>query len=241
MKKCLFFTCVIAFLSFGISTKKIITDKDFKYEFYTTDQKLTPHENRMYFWFKGGTVHSSEYGIAGELLQDAFLKYYLDNQLAESGNFDKGLKTGVWKNWYPNGRLQTRQYWQAGQKDGKYLGYNGEGTLIEQGAFRDNKKQGRWIDFVRKDTVVYEHGEIYIKKPARFLIYKRTPEEKKRDSISKAETARKKTLAKHDNRKSKRDSAKKTTSGKKQEKKEKGFFQRLFSKKETKSSPNAKG
>lgn len=80
-----------------LNLKKRLTDKQFKYEFFTTTKKVRAKSNITYYWFKGGAIHNSQEGIAGELLDDQFDKFYLSNQLAEKGKFKKGKKVGVWR------------------------------------------------------------------------------------------------------------------------------------------------
>jgi antitoxin component YwqK of YwqJK toxin-antitoxin module len=79
--------------------KKRITDKEFRYEFYTTVAKTRPRNNVIYYWFKAGSIHFTQEGISGELLHDDFDKFYLNNQLAEKGRFKKGKKVGTWRTW----------------------------------------------------------------------------------------------------------------------------------------------
>jgi antitoxin component YwqK of YwqJK toxin-antitoxin module len=80
--------------------KKKITDLEFRYEFFTTTKAVEAKTDRFYFWFKAGAIHSSEFGVSGELLHGAFEKFYLNNQLAEKGKFKNGLKEGLWKTWF---------------------------------------------------------------------------------------------------------------------------------------------
>ncbi|RXR31872.1 hypothetical protein EQG68_09390 [Flavobacterium piscinae] len=94
---------IFLFGSFAIpNLKKRITDKEYRYEFYTTQKEVSAKQDRLYYWFKGGAIHSSEYGVSGELLDGEFEKFYLSNQLAEKGVFKKGLKDGLWKTWHWN-------------------------------------------------------------------------------------------------------------------------------------------
>ena len=71
---------------------KRITDKDFRYEFYTFNKKLNPESNKFYYCFKGGLIHCTESGVSGELLNGNFIKMFHNNQLAEQGSFKYGLK-----------------------------------------------------------------------------------------------------------------------------------------------------
>ena len=145
-------------------TIKRISDANFKYEFYTSYKKITPSGGKTYYWFKGGAIHSSESGIGGELLNDKFAKFYHGNQLAEAGQFEDGLKTGIWKTWYPTGILKTTEVWKSGYKKGNYFFYDDNGILHQSGNYSVNKKHGIWIDHLEKDTVVYKNGTVFVKK-----------------------------------------------------------------------------
>lgn len=247
MKRILLFLCALILCSFGGPLKKIITDTSYRYEFYTTQEKPKPLGNRMYFWFKGGAIHSSESGIAGELLDGAFVKYYLDNQLAETGRFYRGLRIGTWKSWHPNGKLSTEQSWSNGRMNGKFYSYSSSGTLMEKGSYSAGKKDGVWINGLSKDTVEYKKGEVFKRKPSRSMFRKRTPEEKKLDSISKVEEKKAREL-KREKREAEKNSAEKPKKGIKNQgkptkkaadsgtdKKKGNFFSRLFSKKDKKN------
>lgn len=205
---------------------KRVTDTSFKYEFYTSQKKINTRPGRQYYWFKGGAIHNSESGIAGELLQETFVKFYLNNQLAEKGSFVNGLKTGVWKTWYPNGKIQSIENWKNGLKKGSSKNYDQNGTLLEEGTFKRNVKHGLWIDAIKKDTVMYKNGNIFIKKP------KLTKEEKAVEKIKKQAAQATKKEAKENQLKNK--STDKTP--------RESFFKRMylkvFPKKDAKSKAN---
>lgn len=139
---------------------KRISDKDFRYEFYTTDKKINPKITKSYFWFKGGVIHEAQGGIAGDLLNDKFTKMYHSNQLAEQGEFKDGLRVGLWKTWYPNGVLATTQKWSKGLRCGKYFKYDENGNLVENGKFSSDLKTGKWTNAETKEITTYKNGEI---------------------------------------------------------------------------------
>jgi len=158
---------VFAFIlmSFGDPyTVKRISDKDFRYEFYTTDKKVTPEKNQMYSWFKGGLIHEAQGGIAGDLLNDKFIKMYHNNQLAEQGRFKNGLRVGEWKTWHQNGVLASLQMWHNGLRWGKFLRYDVNSVLVESGSFISNKKNGKWINLENRDILIYKRGIAVIEK-----------------------------------------------------------------------------
>ncbi len=147
-----------------ISNFKRISDKEFRYEFYTTFKKVKPDANKIYYWFKGGLIHNAQAGFSGELLNESFVKTYHSNQLAEQGNFKNGLKVGLWKIWYPNGVVESTQKWKKGLRSGDFCIYDEKGILIEKGSFKKNLKNGVWINFLKKDTIIYKNGSVELKK-----------------------------------------------------------------------------
>ena len=209
-------------------TIKRISDANFRYEFYTTNKIIKPKENKMYYWFKGGLIHNAQAGMAGELLQDKFLKMYHNNQLAEQGKFKKGLKVGLWQTWFANGTVETIQKWKNGLQSGEFFRYNESGLIIEKGKFIKGKKHGAWINFIKKDTLVYKGGAVFIKK------VKLSKEEKIRIKEEKLKIL----LLKKEERVKRRDSKKSEITSETKPKKN-GFFKRLFTK--TQIKPNKNG
>lgn len=159
LKTLTFFIIIFTITSFSdpYSIKRI-SDKDFRYEFYTTKKILTPKLSKNYYWFKGGTIHHATSGIAGELLNDKFVKMYHTNQLAEQGCFRNGLKKGLWKTWHKNGNLETTQRWSGGVRSGTFQRFDTLGILTEKGIYTNDLKFGKWINFVKKDTISYNRS-----------------------------------------------------------------------------------
>ncbi|MEL1244925.1 hypothetical protein AAEO56_11675 [Flavobacterium sp. DGU11] len=230
----LFFAVAILFSFSDTSLKKRISDQQFRYEFYTTDKEVFAEPDRYYFWFRGGAIHSSENGIGGELLHSDFLKFYLSNQLAESGKFKNGLKEGYWKTWFPNGVLHSKTYWSDGQMDGSYYGYDETGFMVEEGKFKNHRKHGRWINYISKDTLKYKDGKVVVPK---VKPVKDTLQQKKEGNFFKRLFSRKKKEGKEEaaERPAKNKSAKKPVAEKKETPakadEKPGFFKRIFSKK----------
>jgi len=213
-------------------TIKRISDKDFRYEFYTIKKEISIKHHKTYFWFKGGLIHMTEGCVSGQLLHREFKKYYHSNQLAEQGIFKKGLKVGLWKNWFENGSTQSTQEYSNGQKHGKFYNYNIEGKILEKGFYRSGKKQGYWINFIKKDTIRYKKGKVFIPKPKLSKVEKAAAKELKKKK-SEALKLQKETDKKI--KKGKKEEAKKpkAPSSKKEDKvKKDNFFKRIFSKKD---------
>jgi antitoxin component YwqK of YwqJK toxin-antitoxin module len=158
-----FITFLLVSFSDPYSIKRI-SDQDFRYEFYVTNKTITPKVNKVYYWFKGGSIHSAQGDFGGDLLNEVFLKTYHSNQIAEKGNFKNGLKVGIWKTWHPNGSIESTQKWTKGLRTGMYYKYDENGLVAETGCYKNDKKQGKWYDFVKKDTVNYNNGVPALKK-----------------------------------------------------------------------------
>lgn len=233
---CLFFSSIVSFVySQELYQKKKVTEKDFKYEFYVTKKKPEINDKKVYYWFKGGTIHASEGGDSGELLDGVFEKFYLNNQLAEKGRFRKGLKVGIWKTWHSNGSIKTQCYWNNGRKNGSFYEYDERGILVEKGRFIKDKRQGKWVNFQQKDTLQYRRDDVFIKKIStkdsiRLLTKKRKQKEVKQKKDLKKKEKEQQKQSKAQLRKKNKE-AKKQILNKKVEKKE-SFFKRLLSKKE---------
>lgn len=223
---------------------KRISDANFRYEFYTSTKEVKPKAAKVYFWFKGGAVHSATSGVSGQVLNGNYKKFYHSNQLAEEGNFKYGLKVGLWKNWFENGTIKSTQYWNSGLQTGLYYAYDASGNTIEKGNYKKGKKHGNWINFVSKDTVMYKNGVVFIPKPKlskeeKQALKEKTKAEKEAKAIAKEKEREAKKLAKEQEKKQKEASkGQKSKSGAKKEQpkpqtaKKDNFFKRLFSKKE---------
>lgn len=191
--------------------KKVIRTKEYDIEFYVSLKKKRTNKNKEYFWYKSGEIHNSIGNAAGELLHLQYVKYYADNSLAERGEFEYGLKKGVWKQWYPNGVIMEESRWVDGVKYGPYFYYDKMGELVITGKYRDNNKIGVWINLKTKDTTWYKKGRAF-KEDLRII-------KKRQDSIDEKKGFFKKIFGKKD-----------STAIKEKD----SFFKRLFQKKKPK-------
>lgn len=240
---------LLSFQDYEPELKKRITDTAFRYEFYVTTKEPEIRAGRMYYWFRAGAIHNSENGVSGQLLNDVFEKFYLNNQLAEKGEFRKGLKVGLWKTWHTNGVLESIQYWNEGRKKGTYYQYSNKGEIIEKGRYSADKKQGQWINFVSKDTIEYNNGLIKVlseteiarqtKRKEKEAKRKLKREEKEKEKLEKGKLSEKDNDVKGStpelgNEADEKEKSKATFPNKKNDSKPKkdNFLKRLFSKKE---------
>jgi antitoxin component YwqK of YwqJK toxin-antitoxin module len=136
---------------------------------------------REYYWFKSSEIHSSLGSAGGLVLHDEFEKYYRSNQLAEKGEFDYGLKQGLWIEWYDSGQLKSTTEWNQGLKHGAYVLYNKKGHQIITGSYKRNDSVNKWINHITKDTTYFQKGEALTEKPV--TLWQRVF--KQRDSLEK--------------------------------------------------------
>jgi hypothetical protein len=218
-------------------TIKRISDANFRYEFYTTQKENNVKNNRLYYSFKGGSVHATQGGFSGELLNGLYKKHFHSNQLAESGKFKKGLKVKLWKTWHENGNIETIQRWSDGLQTGTYYRYDENSVLVEKGNYKFGKKNGKWIDLIKKDTLIYKSGKIYTPKPTLTKEEKKVlKEEKKKQKELKKAAAKEKEKSKTNNKqkvstKDKQKATKDKTPKNEKTVKKENFFKRLFGKK----------
>ena len=79
---------------------------------YKSDPKI--RNDRRYFWCLNNVIHSTQGGYNGKLLNGHYIAFYPDKNLKEEGDFNRGLKDGVWKTWNPNGDLTNVVTWSEG-------------------------------------------------------------------------------------------------------------------------------
>ncbi|WP_299883460.1 hypothetical protein [uncultured Lacinutrix sp.] len=203
--------------------KKVIRDGDHDIECYVSLKKIKSFDSdKMYYWYKSAAVHHSMSSAGGYVLHSSFTKFYKSNQLAEQGNFNLGLKNGVWQTWYENGQLKERQEWKNGQKHGDFISRDSLGNILEKGNFKHNKKAGSWVNTKTKDTVFYKKGAVLVpetndKKEGFFKRLFKKKENSKAKTSKKGKTTKAKTTKKKDPKKD-------------------GFFKRLFKKKDKKAT-----
>ena len=143
--------------------KRILNNKEFKHRFYVIDKKPHPRLSKTYYWFKTQNIHNSKGDYGGKLLDGPYIKYYINNQIAEKGSFKNGIKTGVWNTWYTSGQLAITERWRHGIQSGKHIQYDSLGIVISKGKYKHGKKARFWIYPKTGDTIFYKKGERFSK------------------------------------------------------------------------------
>lgn len=100
---------------YGIDKVRIIeTDKIIEVEIIPFNSKPGIKSDRFYYWYDDNSIHSSQGGYSGKLLNGLYEAYYLNHNLKEQGTFKKGLKDGAWKSWKEDGTLSQAANWKNG-------------------------------------------------------------------------------------------------------------------------------
>lgn len=132
-----------------LDTKKVLTHKvilnedDHNLVFYVKPVNNIPaYNNRIYYWFSGHEIKTTQGAYSGKLLNGHYEDFYLNKNLKESGWFVKGLKNGLWKRWNQQGVLMEEINWSIGLKNGTYHKYDEAGKLVESGSYTNDLLSG---------------------------------------------------------------------------------------------------
>ena len=81
----------------------------------------------------------------GSFMNDGkFTEFYRGGQKFSEGTYDKGVHTGEWKYWHPNGKVCKTLTYSKGKPDGKCMVYRDDGSLLGKKDFDNGIKSGKW-------------------------------------------------------------------------------------------------
>ncbi len=98
-------------------------------------------------------VNGSKHGfwiITGEMIED---KNYVPIAKVEEGRFNYGRRIGVWKKYYPSGKIKSEIKYINGIPKGDFITYFENGQIEEKGSWNAKVYNGKF-------TRYYENGEI---------------------------------------------------------------------------------
>jgi antitoxin component YwqK of YwqJK toxin-antitoxin module len=134
-----------------------------------TDPEQTPE--RFYYWYSGNSIHSTQGGFSGRLLNGRYAEYYLNKNLRQQGAFKKGLKDGTWRSWNDSGLLLESYTWVKGVKSGKFSLFDDHGERKQSGVYHQNLLEGPVNNYNGNEpvnVVTYHHGKIVTGRPETF-------------------------------------------------------------------------
>lgn len=167
----MFFVSILASAQQGIPKNKIPVHQGNFFawvEVYDGEIKTRRIENdRTYYWIKAKQIHTSKGGYHGELLHGEYTALYKTDALKEKGMYVKGLKTGEWKEWHPNGELKCISHWKSGRQSGLITHYNEKGEITRKEKYKHGVLHGRqtYLTDTSETSIRYRNGKPVIKKP----------------------------------------------------------------------------
>lgn len=123
----------------------------FQFTVLDSDRRGVRHHNprKFYHWIKAQHVLSTQGASSGQLLHGTFEAFYQNKQLAQKGNYHKGLKHGTWRYWREDGTISHSEKWRHGKQCGKQLFFDETGQLKKSHVLR-----GGTLKQVQPDSVV---------------------------------------------------------------------------------------
>ncbi len=141
------FLCIHSFLLPGqddwvMRNQVIASLGDQTVKAYIKPEKQQPRFIRkevVYHYYRNGELYHTQGGFAGYLLDGEVDVFDREQRLVEQGQYIGGIKTGLWKEWYPNGMLKRISRWRYGLRNGKQENYNEAGEKTSIAYFRKGK------------------------------------------------------------------------------------------------------
>lgn len=126
-----------------------------------TGESIKPDPERLYFWMKNRKVHTSQGDYAGHLLNGNYERFYEKGTLKEKGDFQYGLKEGMWKSWNEEQKLVSVHTYSKGKKNGPFKVYE-DGELIISGTYLNDDYNGKFMlyDDDAIEALVYKRGVV---------------------------------------------------------------------------------
>lgn len=107
-----------------------------------------PKSDVFYYWYKNNIINRTMGGYDGRLLDGYSDIFYRESgNLFTKGLFQKGLKVGIWFEWYPNGQVKVKSSWKQGKLNGISEEFDDSGRLLKRLNYKDNMLFGPYEIF----------------------------------------------------------------------------------------------
>jgi hypothetical protein len=129
--------------------------------------KINFSQEKNYHWYVKDTILITQSASDGKILNGDYKVFYPNKNLLEKGRFKYGLKTGTWKNWYPNGVLRQTVNWSNGNINGGFEEHDPSGRMIRSGTYKNNLFTGHvyvYLENGSSQKIYYQNGKIVIEK-----------------------------------------------------------------------------
>src|SRR5690606_861164 len=110
-----------------------------------------------YYWYHKDTINRSQGTYSGKLLNGPYEEYFENWSPKTLGNFEHGMKTGVWKQWDHTGRLRKVSNWVKSKETGLFILFNEEGEILQKGKMKDGRLHGKITTYSQADSLTTTH------------------------------------------------------------------------------------
>ncbi|MBE9585986.1 hypothetical protein IM792_16145 [Mucilaginibacter sp. JRF] len=120
-----------------------------------------------YHWYSAGQINTTQGGFSGKPLNGDYKEWYLNKNLKEQGQFERGLKTGLWKSWRDDGTLAATYTWRNGLRNGNFIVYDEKGLPLTYGNYHNDLLDGKISNRVTADSsevTRYKAGKVVLPK-----------------------------------------------------------------------------
>ncbi|MEL7147265.1 MAG: hypothetical protein AAFO69_12905 [Bacteroidota bacterium] len=123
--------------------KKSISKGDTLHLFYIpyAPKQIKTADDLTYFSFRFGEMHQTQGAVVGTPLDGPYELFYKRILLAK-GNYNKGLKNGLWYQWNVDGLLMSVIEYRNGKRNGLSKFYGPEGEVEKFQQYKNDLKQG---------------------------------------------------------------------------------------------------
>lgn len=93
------------------------------------------------------------YNFKDGLEDGDFVEYKINGDTAVSGSYNKGLKTGAWKQFFYNGKIEKIANYKDNLLDGLYQVFYDYGKIRTSGYYKEGKKSGLWTWYATNGAI----------------------------------------------------------------------------------------
>lgn len=108
---------------------------------------------KSYIFLHGRLIGEGIFTDAG-LREGMWKEYYPDGKLKASGNYISDKKNGSWKYYYPNGQLEQTGVYKEGEADSTWNWYYPGGKLLREEYFLDGLADGMMTEYAQDGSII---------------------------------------------------------------------------------------
>lgn len=92
-------------------------------------------------------------------------KWFVDlGDEREEGTYVAGLRNGLWKHYYPSGKLKFEGKFEQGNENGRHISYYENGQVKEVGNYKFGLKEGDWFTYnaegIQLNAITYKQNVV---------------------------------------------------------------------------------